>query len=133
VSRHLRFVVLVAALVAGCNNGSQGEFEGDGWFQGQVFVCNQPGQCRPLRYPTPSRNPVYVELRELGGSDHGSYGVENDGTFGWFAAPGTYVATLKPRRLYGLRVRSVRFELAADGQSKFDLAYGALQAGQAGA
>lgn len=133
MGRRLAFVVLVALVAAGCDNGSQGEFAGDGWFEGQVFVCKRPGECRPLRYPTPNKDPVYVELRELGGSDRGSYGVFNNGTFGWFAAPGTYVATLKPRRLYGRRASRVRVELTADGHTKFDLAYGAIHAKPAGA
>jgi hypothetical protein len=50
--------------------------------------------------------------------------VDNDGTFGWWTAPGTYDATLKPNRLYGLHADTVRVTTTAKGRVAFTLSYG---------
>ena len=118
-------VAVVVTLVAGCGPQAQSEFAGDGWYQGRVLVCEQPAHCTQLRYPTPQRQPVYVELRQTAtGKWYGSLAVDNDGTFGWWAAPSAYQATLKPARLYGLHAGVVRVTIAANGRIAFDLAYG---------
>jgi hypothetical protein len=118
-------VVVVATLLAGCGPQAQSEFGGDGWYQGRVLVCKTAGHCHQLPYPTPQREPVYVELRLAStGAKYGGLAVDNDGTFGWWAAPGTYKATLEPDHLYGLRASTARVTITANGRTAFNLAYG---------
>jgi hypothetical protein len=110
-------------MLAGCAEG--GEFSGDGWYHGKVLVCKRSGHCRQLRYPTPQREPVYVELRDATtGARYGSLAVDNNGTFGWWASPGRYDATLKPAHLYGLAANTVRVTVTDNGRTAFTLVYG---------
>jgi hypothetical protein len=117
---------LIAVLAVGCNanaGGPQGEFAGEGWYQGRTH-----GHCTQLRYPTPRHEPVYVHLRLAStGRDSSGLAVNNDGTFGWYALPSTYFATLKPAHLYDLRASTVRVKITANGRVAFDLAYGRLK------
>jgi hypothetical protein len=122
--------VLAAALTPSCNangGGLPGEFAGEGWFQGRVFVCKTPGHCRQLHLPVPTHKAVYVDLRPSRGHAYGSSAMNNDGTFGAYAAPGTYFATLRPAHLLGVRVTTVRVRLTANGRVAFDIAYGRLR------
>jgi hypothetical protein len=122
--------LLIAAAAAACTGnaaGPQGELAGMSWIQGQVFVCNTPGHCTRMNYPTPNHNGVYVDLIPRHGTAHGGGAVNNDGSFGDYVVPGQYLATLRPARLYGMGANSVRVHLAADGRTAFNLAYGHLK------
>jgi hypothetical protein len=118
-------VGLVSIAVAAHSHTAPGEFAGDGWYQGRVLVCKHAGQCTQLRYPLPGHMTVYVQFNNAStGKVYGSLAVDNDGTFGWWAAPGTYTATLTPRTLHGLHADTVRVRTTANGRVVFDLAYG---------
>ncbi len=111
--------------VAAHGRSAPGEFSGDGWYQGRVLVCRHAGHCTQLRYPLPGHLTVYVEFAIAStGKRYGSLAVDNDGTFGWWAPPDTYTATLKPRRLDGRRAGTVRVTTTANGRVAFDLSYG---------
>jgi len=121
-------VALVVFLVVFGRNGGQSEFAGDGWYQGQVFVCKKPGQCNPLTLPAPTRQPVYLEFRLASkGASYGGFAVNNDGRFGFWAAPATYLVTLKPARMYGLRAGTTRITITANHGTVFNQAYGRLK------
>ena len=120
--RRAAVIVLVVGLasiaVAAHGRSAPGEFSGDGWYQGRVLV-----------YPLPGHLTVYIEFTiASSGKRYGSLAVNNDGTFGWWAAPDTYRATLKPRRLYGLRAGTVRVTTTANGRVAFELSYAAPRA-----
>jgi hypothetical protein len=118
-------VGLVSFAVAARGHTAPGEFAGDGWYQGRVLVCKHAGRCTQLRYPLPGHTTVYVEFKNAStGKAYGGLATNNDGTFGWWAAPDTYTATLAPRTLYGLRADTVRVRTTANGRVAFDLAYG---------
>jgi hypothetical protein len=118
-------VGLASIAVAAHRHTAPGEFSGDGWYQGRVLVCRHAGHCTQLRYPLPGHVTVYVEFTTAPtGKRYGSLAVDNDGTFGWWAAPNKYVATLKPRTLYGLRAGTVRVTTTVNGRVAFDLSYG---------
>lgn len=117
--------VAMATLIAGCGSGGQSEFAGDGWFQGNVLACKAPGHCEQLRFPQGHREVVFVDLRLAStGKLYGGSEVATNGTFGWFGAPGKYVATLRPVRVNGLRAETRNITLTANGRIAFDLAYG---------
>ncbi len=118
-------VMVVILVVAAHGRTTPGEFAGDGWYQGRVVICKHAGHCSQLRYPLPQHQPVYVELRTASNGRYSSgLAVDNDGTFGWWTAPGTYDATLKPNRLYGLHADTVRVTTTANGRVAFTLSYG---------
>lgn len=122
-------VMLVLFLIVfGRNGAAQSEFAGESWYQGHVFVCKAPGHCTPLTLPTPTRQPVYLEFRQASeGAAYGSFAMDNDGRFGWWAAPTTYLVTLKPARLYGLHAGTTQITITANHGTAFDLAYGRLK------
>jgi hypothetical protein len=118
-------VTLVILLVAAHGRTAPSEFAGDGWYQGRVLVCKHAGDCSQLRYPLPQHQTVYVELRVASnGRLTSGLAVDNDGTFGSWTTPGTYDATLKPNRLYGLLADTVRVTTTANGRIAFALSYG---------
>jgi hypothetical protein len=118
-------VGLASIAVAAHGRSAPDEFSGDGWYQGRVLVCRHGSNCAQLRYPLPGHATVYVEFTTAStGKRYGSLAVDNDGTFGWWAAPDTYTATLKPGMLYGLRAGTVRVRTTANGRVAFDLSYG---------
>ena len=122
--RHVVCIAVLVVEVGACGPAAPGEFAGMGWFQGRVFVCRHHRPCARLRYPTPLREPVYVDLRSVKGHAHASTAVNNDGTFGAYGAPGKYLATLRPAKLFGVRVGRVPVVLSANGRISFDLTYG---------
>jgi hypothetical protein len=90
-----------------------------------VLVCKESGHCEQLRFPQGHREAVFVDLRLAStGQLYGGSEVHPNGTFGWFGAPGKYVATLRPARLNGLRAQTRILTLTANGRIAFDLAYG---------
>ncbi len=104
-ARSLGVAALCFVATTGCAHPG-GEFDADGWVQGQVYRCS--ARCSPAHFkrtPAPVKVVIYFEGegRAWGGD------VTDEGQFNGWLLPGRYRAVATPATLHGATASIVHF------------------------